>query len=46
MTDINEYRNKKNKNKKIKDMTEKELIDWQFEFLNNYEKNEAEWEQE
>ena len=46
MTDINEYRNKKNKNKKIKDMTDKEIIEWQFNFLNNIAKDQAEWEEE
>jgi hypothetical protein len=35
-----------NNHKKIKDMTKKELIDWQYQLLNNYEKNEKEWEEE
>ncbi len=33
-------------NKKIKNMTEEELIDWQFNLLNNIEKDHAEWEEE
>ena len=46
MTDINEYRNNKNKNKKIKQMTNKEIIEWQFNLLNNIAKDQAEWEEE